>query len=317
MAGEATDELVIATAAAEATDGGFIDDGFKDGACVVIESAHEEEVEGDVVEVETLCDEGVVEEAQIVEGFLCVGLFVEEFLEALEEGKGFITQGHPCEELVGDRLGDAAFVEFFEDAVFADFVDFIDGDAEGFEVCSAASSGDKGIEELAVVESDAKGGEAEFLEGGIDDGEDLGIGEHGGATGDIDIALVEFAVAAFLGSVSAPDGLDLVAFEGFIELSIHGEDAAKGDGEVVAKGEIDGIIEVFEGDAFFASEAKFFERGASAEDFEEELFAFVAKLAFECFPFFDGGGFHGFVAEALKDAFDFLDDKEALAHLFG
>ena len=78
--------------------------------------------------------------------------------------------------------------------------------------------------------------DTQFLEHGIDHLYQFQLVEQGGAANHVGIALVEFAVAAFLRAVGTPHGLQLIAAEGEGELvAVLDNKTSKGYGEVVAQ----------------------------------------------------------------------------------
>ena len=92
------------------------------------------------------------------------------------------------------------------------FVELVDGGADvGDLVGFAQHVGDAG-EDLPVVDLDDDV-DAEFLEDFGGDLHQFGLVEQGVGADDVGVALVELAVAAFLGTVGAPHGLHLVPLE--------------------------------------------------------------------------------------------------------
>ena len=107
------------------------------------------------------------------------------------------------------------------DSLAPDFVELVQRHAEVGDLIDVAENLGDAAEDLAVVDFhhdiDAEG--AEHL---IGDFHQFGLIEQGVAADDIDIALVELAITAFLRTVGAPHRLNLIAFKRQLQLvSVH------------------------------------------------------------------------------------------------
>ncbi|OPZ96359.1 MAG: hypothetical protein BWY72_01687 [Bacteroidetes bacterium ADurb.Bin416] len=129
----------------------------------------------------------------------------------------------------------------------------------------------------------------------------------------------KFPVPAFLGTVGAPNGLDLVAFERKAELVlVHDHVPGKGYGQVVAQ--------AFFGDAggelvrgglltFLGVEAA--QKIARIEDFEEQFVAFFTVFPHEGGEVLHGRGFNLLKPVQVKHGADGVENIVALRHFFG
>src|SRR6478736_1077491 len=92
------------------------------------------------------------------------------------------------------------------------------------------------IQELAMIDDDLKVREAERHEHVGGRRQQLGLNRHRRRTDGVHIALEEFAKTPFLGTVSAPYGLHLVALEELRQLAaILGHDTGERHCQVVAE----------------------------------------------------------------------------------
>ena len=135
-----------------------------------------------------------------------------------------------------DGIGREAFLHHLRLHGFeSDLVDFVYGDGDVNHPFREAADLGKSGEELAVVDFEKhpyiQGGE--YLFHHLDK---LQFAKLAAGADDIRIALVKLAVAAFLGTVGTPDGLDLETLEGETQLAAVLDDkTGEGDREVVAK----------------------------------------------------------------------------------
>src|SRR5581483_205632 len=115
------------------------------------------------------------------------------------------------------------------------------------------------------------------------------------AADDIDVALIEFTITAFLGTVGPPNGTDVVTAErlgqfiGMISV-ITGE----GNGEVKAKSHVRIVPRLF----------SLFEFFPTLENLEHQLLILTPTLTLHHLDIFHNGGINGLEAIKLVVSFD-------------
>src|SRR5437763_8488541 len=119
----------------------------------------------------------------------------------------------------------------------------------------------------------------------------------------IDVALVELPKAPARGTIGAPNGLNLIAFEKLRQIVlILRDDARERNSQIVAQREI-GLAGLFV--------------LAALENFEDELIAFFAVLTHQGLDIFDRGSFQRLEAVTLVHLFNNANHILALAHVGG
>ena len=170
-------------------------------------------------------------------------------------------------------------------------------------------------ENFAVVDLDGDTN-AEAGEDFVDNLHEFDLIEERIGTDDVGIALVELAIAAFLRTIGAPNGLDLVALEGEGEFfAVLHDKTGEGHGEIVAKS----LLAELGGEGgcrggFVVGGGNGAGEVAAVEDFEEEFVPFFTILAHEGGEVLHGGRFD--LAKAVKtvDAADGVEDIIAARH---
>ena len=136
----------------------------------------------------------------------------------------------------GYSIGGQTFIgHLFLYFVQADFIQLVDGDGDVHHFVGGAGNLGEAREDLAVVDVDAHA-HAQFGKDGVHHLHQLQFVHLASAADNVHVALVEFTVAAFLGTVGPPDGLDLEALEGEgnVALMLH-HVPGEGDREVIAE----------------------------------------------------------------------------------
>lgn len=335
---EEAGEVVIAAAAADAAhaDGG----GFhlEDGACVVVQAAGEGEID-----YQGGCERRAVSgkgsgcgrdgiiggEGRLCVGGVIIGCIVQQVFqfgdafqaclvggeEGFQPGQlGLVVAGDVQVLFDGcdlDRV-EAALGQLFLYLFRPDLVELVDGDGDIRHLFGSAADFGQGGEDLPVVDPDLDG-DAQLLEGLAVDSRQFDLVDEGLAAYDVGVALVEFAVAASGGTVGAPDGLHLVAFERKGQLSmVHGDKASERNGEVIAKGSLGEVTIIFAvEDIFEGFTGLFYVLGiaqAVVEDLKDELITLISIFAHEGLQLFQGGGFQGLEAVALENGADGIEN---------
>ena len=148
-------------------------------------------------------------------------------------------------------LGQPVVAQLLVDVVDPDLVELVDGHRDVHDLVSLADDLSDTGKDLPVVDHD-RHADAELGEHGVDDLHQLDLIEQRVAAYDIGIALIELTVAAFLGAVSAPYGLNLIALERKLELlTVHDDIACERHGQIITR----------------------------IEDFEKELVALITVFA--------------------------------------
>ncbi|KAI3488264.1 hypothetical protein L1887_47803 [Cichorium endivia] len=158
----------------------------------------------------------------------------------------FSSRSRPALELdvLADAVGDVLGEALVDGHLALDFgpgrlVELVDGGADGADLVGRDAADVKdAVEDLAVVDLDGEALDAEGVERLDEDAEHLGVGNHGVVdAGDVDVALVELAEAALGhgGLVATVDLGDVVALDVAVLGGVHGDEAGKGHGEIVAQ----------------------------------------------------------------------------------
>ena len=168
------------------------------------------------------------------------------------------------------------------------------------------------VEDLAVVHLQ-RHADAQPAEDLVDDLHQLDLAEQRARADDVDVALVEFAVAPLLRAVGTPHGLDLVAFEGEGQLALVLHDiAGEGDRQVVAQPLL--------ADARRLAHLVVRESGgvvARVENLEEELVALVAVFAQQRREVLHRRGLERRKAVGAEHRADRIENVVAAHHLHG
>ena len=150
---------------------------------------------------------------------------------------------------------------------------------------------------------------AQFAENGVHHLHQLQFIDLGAGADDIYVALVKLAVAALLGTVGPPDGLDLETLEreGDIVLVLH-HIAGERHGEVITKAFLanlgyQGFIGIHAG-----------HKVARVQDAEQKFVAFFAVFAQQRRKVLHGGRFYLLIAVGTENAADGVEDIIAVGH---
>lgn len=220
--------------------GGALGNDLIDHTGVIIETAGQAHVEGDLVQ-HTECLEVIHKQAHIFQTGL--GRLVGSQALILEEViKEFATAlvHHVCLDLVSHGAVQALLLDHFLAHVRpGHLVQLVDGTGDGTDLLLGHTADlEHTVQNLPVVDLDVIAAvPAQLLEDFGDDAQDLGIGDHGiEGTGDIEIALVELAHATLAhgGLIATVHLGDVVALHA-ADIRVHGEPAGEGDGEIVAE----------------------------------------------------------------------------------
>ena len=298
-------EVVVAAAAADAADGEVQGLHLEDGAGVVVEAAGEGKVD-----FHRLRNAGRADEAEQL----------LQLVQALEAGGGNQAGGgtaveqaaHGRELLLrgageqedgpqdGDGVGRQALLQHLGlDALEPDLVQLVDGDGDVYHPLREAADLREAGKYLAVVDLDAHA-DAEEGEHAVHHLHQLELIDLRGGADHVHVALVELAVAALLGTVRPPDGLDLVPLEREGDLVLVLDHVARErDGQVVPQALLGRQLGLL----------------AAVLDPEQELVALVSVLAQERGEVLHRGRFDLLVAIGPEHAPDGVEDIVALGHL--
>ena len=226
-------KVVVTTTAGDAADLDIEGFDFEDAAGVVVEAAGEGEIEVDGV-VEAVA-EGFEHEGHFVataQTDFAFGQYAAHGVELLGVAAGEGDDGLKFGDLF---VGKAGGGEFFVDLVETDLIEFVDGHGDVDNLVGRTDHFGNAGEDFAVVDLDGDAN-TEAGEDFVDNLHEFDLIEERIGADNVGIALVELAIAAFLRTIGAPNGLDLVALEGKGEFFavLHNE-TGEGDGEVVTQ----------------------------------------------------------------------------------
>ena len=179
-----------------------------------------------------------------------------------------------------------------------DLVEFVDGHGDVHHLVGSSADFCEPCEHLAVVDLQGDA-DAELAEDRVHDLHQFQFVQLGAGSDHVDVALVEFAVAALLRAVCAPHGLDLEALEreGNLVLVLH-HVAGEGNGEVVTQ-------------ALFRSLGGLL---AAVHHPEQELVSLVAVLAEQGGQVLHCGSIYLRISEGAENALDRIEDVVPLSH---
>ena len=205
--------------------------------------------------------------------------------------------------------------QFFVDLVETNFVEFIDSHGDIHDFVGSSEYFCNTGEEFAVIDFNCNA-DAKAREHFVNDLHQFDLVEKRIATHHVSIALIEFAIASFLRTVGAPNGLDLETLEGKLEFfAVLHYIACKRHSEVIAQS----FLAKLSGKG--SSGVRFILFGgnrtcevSAVENFEEQFVAF-----FSIFPHKGGEVFHrrGFdLRKTIKtvDTADGVEDVVASCH---
>ena len=167
-------------------------------------------------------------------------------------------------------------------------------------------------QDLAVVHLQ-RHADAEGLEHPFDDLDQFDLAQQRARADHVDVALVEFAVAAFLRPVGAPHGLNLVAFEGERQFALMLHDVTRERHRKV-------VTKSFFADFRRAAHLLVRQSGgvvARIENLEQELVALVAVLAQQGREVLHRGSFERREPVGAEHPADRVENILAAHHLHG
>eukprot|EP00053_Salpingoeca_punica_P019448 m.196731 g.196731 ORF g.196731 m.196731 type:complete len:638 (+) comp17654_c2_seq3:2394-4307(+) len=234
------DEVVVAAAARDRADVRAFEDGLDNDAGVVVQAARKAQIEanrlGDTQDVQVAEQQLHLLDAilgQRVGGELGVGL------ELLDQ----VVPAHVVQlDVLADAVGHLGLEALLSRHLLLDLlpgqlVQLVHGRGNEAEVaCGHSADGKDAVQQRTVVDLDDKVADVQRREDLVDDGEALCVRHHGGvAAGNVKVALVELAVAAFghLRVVAAVHAGNVVSLE-VLDL-VLGAVAGKGHRQVIAQ----------------------------------------------------------------------------------
>ena len=213
---------------------------------------------------------------------------------------------------VDRRIVDTVFAQFGLHVVDTDLLQLVDRHRDVDHLVGMADRLGDAVENLAVVHSE-RHGDAQLAENALDDLHQLHLVQQRTRAHDVNVALVEFAVAAFLRPVGTPDGLDLIPLERQDDLALMLHDVAReGHREVVTQP----LFADFRRLPQFVG-CKSRRIVARIENLEQQLVALVAVFSQQRGEVFHGGGFERRETEGAEHLPDRVENIVAAHHLGG
>ena len=209
-------EVIVTAAGANAAEFGMgVDDGFVNGARVVVQTSRDGKVDAEAFLGHTEGDH------RFGHGFQLVDAVLENLVLHAERAELF--DGLPSVTADGDEgndglrfvLGNAGGDQLCDDLFLTDLFDLVDGTEDLLDLVGESEGGEEAAEHLAVIQTDGEITDAELFENVVNDGGHFRVVENTEliVADDVDVALIELAEASLLGAFAAENLAHLIALE--------------------------------------------------------------------------------------------------------
>ena len=143
--------------------------------------------------------------------------------------------GGQGQDPLGGVAGDVGLGQLGPHAVGPDLVDLVQGPQGGHRPVGQPQGVEQAVQHPTVVDAQLDVADLQRRQGGVEHGQDLGVGRRVLGADQIGIALHELPVPAPLGTLAPPDRTDLVAAERELQLAVVlGHEPGQRHGEVEA-----------------------------------------------------------------------------------
>ena len=205
--------------------------------------------------------------------------------------------------------------QFFVNLVETNLVEFVDSHGDVHDFVGSSEHFCNTGEEFAVVDFDGNT-DAKAREHFVNDLHQLHLVEERVATHHVSIALIEFAIASFLRTVGAPNGLNLETLEGKLEFfAVLHHIACKGHSEVIAQAFLTKLSsKSSSGVSFILLGGNRACEVSAVENFEEQFVAFFSIFSHQGGEVFHRRGFDLRKTIKTVNTADGVEDVVASCH---
>eukprot|EP00456_Euglypha_rotunda_P067890 TRINITY_DN58_c11_g1_i5.p1 TRINITY_DN58_c11_g1~~TRINITY_DN58_c11_g1_i5.p1 ORF type:complete len:914 (+),score=171.34 TRINITY_DN58_c11_g1_i5:4186-6927(+) len=277
--GEQSGEIVVASAGADAADAGKIaEECFVDRAGVVVEAAGDRDIEGNSFGRDACGGDRGEQFTQTTDAEQADLVPFEHRLQLIERDVGV----GEFQNLAGlSYCCSDAFDHFGDDGIRANLGQLVEGAQHADRLIEQSQLAEDAVQDQPIVDADREAFEAECDQQVMNDEQRFDIGGVGVGADGVEVALDELTIASALSVFAAPDGGDVIAFEGGAHCGqVLSGKASQRDGQVEPHRDV--AVALFEA--------------------EQLLVGFIAPFAGQNLGVFEGRGIDGTEPVAAKDS---------------
>gem|GEM_PF-117706 len=241
LGGEQFCEVIVAATGADAADAGEVcEDGFVDGAGVIIESAGDGDIEHHASGRPAAWSDAGEQFPEVLESLLTGGAADEHVIEREEYLVGITAELSHVKDAGGRFGGHADFLLHFSlNGIATDFIQLIKTPQDTDSLVLQIAGFKESVENFSVVDADGEAFDADAFEQIVDDEECFDVGGVAECADGIEVALQKFAEATAGGPFSSPHRSDVIPSKRRPQfLDVLSGEACEWDSEIEAHGDV-------------------------------------------------------------------------------